>query len=54
MSSSKYKLSSNLTILPGVGPKLKEIFGNINIQNIRYFLDTIKIIEILKIYQIYQ
>ena len=35
MSSSKYKLSSNLTILPGVGPKLKEIFGNINIQNIR-------------------
>lgn len=35
MSSSKYKLSSDLTILPGVGPKLKEIFRNINIQNIR-------------------
>jgi len=35
MKKAKYKLSSNLTVLPGIGPKMQKVFTNININNIK-------------------
>jgi len=35
MKKNKYKLTDELTVLPGVGPKISKLFENIKIKNIR-------------------